>query len=253
MTFNIADFNSKLHEHGVSKSNLFFARIQMPRALQNELNGISIIRDLEFYCKSVQLPELDVTTADIQQQGFGAITRRPQSMTFPVLPTTFMVDSNFGVMKLFHRWTQAIVNYDRSGGNYGSVNNAMPFEMGYKDEYQTTMQVAVFSQNSRQVEYVYEFAGLYPVNVGNVAVAWENAAEVLTLPIGFTYDQLKVTGSEAGRVQSVLPGSNSGKLLRWFSSINNTVSALESITKPQGVQDAINNLINVNTIYNSFK
>ena len=85
------------------------------------------------------------------------------------------------------------------------------------------------------------------------SVAWENAAEVLTLPIGFTYDQLKVTGSEAGRVQSDLPGSNTGRLLRWFSSINNTVNALESISKPQGVQDAINNLINVNTIYNSFK
>ena len=253
MAFNLSDFNSKIHEHGVAKSNLFFARIQLPRALENTLNTIPISKDLEFYCRTVQLPEFDVITADVQPQGFGPVVRRPQSMNFPVVPATFMVDSNFGVMKLFHRWTQAIVNYDKSGGQFGSVNNAMPFEMGYKNEYATTMQVAVFSQNTRKVDYLYEFSGVYPVNVGNINVAWENAAEVMALPVGFTFDELKVTGSESGRVQSDVPGSSTGKLLSWFSSINNTVNALESIRKPTDVQDAINQIINVNTIYNSFK
>lgn len=254
MTFNIADFNSKLHEHGgVAKTNLFFARINIPQALINEFVDIPVSRDLEFFCRSVTLPELDITTGEVQPQGFGPVVRRPQSMNFPILPAVFMVDSNFGIMKFFHRWMQAIVNYDKSGGNFGAVNNALPFEMGYKSEYATTMDVAVFSQNTKKVEYVYNFAGLYPLNTGNVSPSWENQGEVLTLPVGFTYDQLKVSGSETGRVQSDVPGSTTGRMLRWFSSINQTVNAIESIRRPTDIQDAVNNIQTVNTIYNSFK
>lgn len=253
MSFNIADFNSKLSEHGVAKSNLFFARITIPQGLINELSQIPIARDLEFFCRTITLPELDANTADVQPQGFGPNVRRPQGMNFPILPATFMVDSNFGVMKFFHRWMQAVINYDRSGGNYGAVDNALPFEMGYKQDYATTMEVAVFSQNTRQVEYVYNFGGLYPINVGNVAPAWENMAEVMTLPVGFSYDVLKVTGSESGKVMADKPGSTTGRLLRWFSRINSTVNAIEAIKKPTDIQDAFNNVQTVNTIYNSFK
>ena len=130
MTFNISEFSSKINRHGVAKSNLFFTRFGLPQSLINELTQIPISRDLQFYCRSAVLPELDITTFDYQQQTFGSPIRRPQGLNFPVLPVVFMVDSNFGVMQLFHRWAQSIVNYDRSGGNYGAVNNALPFEMG---------------------------------------------------------------------------------------------------------------------------
>ena len=139
MSFNISDFNAKINEHGIAKTNLFFARITMPRSLLNEFGQISVTRDLEFYCKTVTLPEMDITTGEVQPQGFGPVVRRPQAMNFPILPVSFMVDSNFGVMKLFHRWTQSIINYDTSGGQFAGVNNALPFEMGYKSDYCATM------------------------------------------------------------------------------------------------------------------
>jgi hypothetical protein len=253
MSFNIADFNSKLSQHGgLSKSNLFFARINIPQALINEFVDIPVSRDLEFFCKSVTLPGFDLETADVQPQGFGPVVRRPQGMNFPVMPCIFFVDSNFGIMKFFHRWMQAVVNYDRSGGNFGAVNGALPFEMGYKSEYATTMDVAVFSQNSRRVEYVYNFSGLYPVNTGTQETDWSTQGEVMTMAVGFSYDQLKVTGSESGKVESE-NGSTAGRMLRWFNTINQTVNAIEAFRKPTDIQDSINNLQTVNTIYNSFK
>jgi len=254
MSFNISDFSSKINKHGLAKSNLFFSRFGLPQSLLNELTQIPVTRDLEFYCRSVQLPELDVNTVDYQPQAFGSPVRRPQSLNFPILPVVFMVDANFGVLKLFHRWVQSIVNYDRSGGNMGAVNNALPFEMGYKNEYSTTMSVAVYSGNTDKVEYVYEFSGVYPVNVGSITTAWENGAEVLTLPVGFTYDTLKITGSRTGEVLSDKPGSNTARFLRFFSSVNRTVKTLQSLqSRGDGVQDAINQINNVNNIVGSFK
>ena len=253
MTFNISEFSSKINRHGVAKSNLFFTRFGLPQSLINELTQIPISRDLQFYCRSAVLPELDITTFDYQQQTFGSPIRRPQGLNFPVLPVVFMVDSNFGVMQLFHRWAQSIVNYDRSGGNYGAVNNALPFEMGYKDEYSTTMSIIVFSQNTNEIQYIYDFGGVYPTNVGSITTAWENGGEIMTLPVTFTYDTLKISGSVQGQVQADKPGSNTARFLRYFSSINQTVKTLRSIQKPTDVQDAINQVNNVNTIVNSFK
>lgn len=253
MTFNISDFNSKLNKHGLAKNNLFFARITLPNSIINELTATSpIVKDIEFFCRGVTLPEIDITTGEVQPQGFGPVVRRPQGMNFPTLPATFMVDSEFGVLKLFHRWSQAIVNYDTSGGRFAGVNNQLPFEMGYKEDYQATMQVAVYSHGSRSVEYLYEFGGLYPINVGNMEASWMNEAEVMTLPVGFSYDELKVTGARTGRILSERPGSTTGKLLKWFSSINSAVNTIESITKPTGVQDAINQISNINNIVESF-
>jgi hypothetical protein len=130
MSFKISKFSSKIKKYGLAKSNLFIVEIGIPTSIKNELRDIPVVTDIRFFCRRVTLPEMDLITTDIQPQGFGAIERRPQGMTFPILPTTFMMDSEFGVMKFFHRWTQAIINYDSSSGIRGVVNNELPFEMG---------------------------------------------------------------------------------------------------------------------------
>ena len=134
MAFNIANFSSKINEHGVAKNNLFFATITTPTGIAGAMEENKIVQsgDLKFFCRSVTLPEFDISTTDYQPNGFGSPIRRPQGMNFPILPAVFMVDSNFGVMKFFHRWAQSIVQYDRSAGNNGNVGGALPFEMGYK-------------------------------------------------------------------------------------------------------------------------
>ncbi|MDB4575473.1 hypothetical protein N9112_00785 [bacterium] len=254
MPFSLKDFNSKLAKHGVAKNNLFAIRItNLPPALLTDQIVNPIATDLEFFCRSITLPEMDITTTDIQHQGFGATSRRPQSLTFPVMPAVFMVDSDFGVMKLFHRWVQSIINFDTEGGILSGNNNQLPYEMAYKDEYSTTMEVAVYSFNSESVEYVYKFSGLYPVQVGSVNPAWENAGEVLTLPVGFTYDEVTVTGTKTGIVLGERSGSFSGGLLSWFSTINTVAQSIKNVRKPRDVQDAINQVNSVNTILDNFK
>jgi hypothetical protein len=275
MTFNIRDFSSKIKEHGLAKSNLFIVEIGVPATIRNELRGIPVINDIRFYCRSVTLPEMDLITTDIQVQGFGSPQRRPQGMNFPIIPAIFMVDSEFGVMKFFHRWTQAIINYDRSGGDRAQVNNQLPFEMGYKKEYETTMKITVFSfgdggGRSKNSVYEYTFGGVYPVNVGNIAEDWEDHADVMILPVGFTYDTMKVTGAKPPRgldfselsefgVNGTFDGTGgrrgplSAGLMSWFSSINGTAQAIRGISRPQNIQDAINQITTVSTIARAFK
>ena len=255
MSFKISEFSSKVKQYGLAKSNLFYVEMGIPATIRNELRDIPVLNDLRFFCRSVTLPEMDLITTDIQPQGFGTPQRRPQGMNFPILPTTFMMDSEFGVMKFFHRWTQAIVNYDNSEGVRGVVNNQLPFEMGYKKEYETTMKITVFSYGGgggKNSVYEYIFSGVYPVNVGNVTEDWESHSDVMILPVGFTYDTLKVTGAKAPVVQN-LGGLGANGLLSWFSSINTVAQAIKGISRPRNIQDAINQVTNVSTIVKSFK
>jgi hypothetical protein len=269
MSFNISEFSTKVKQYGLAKSNLFFIQIAVPPTIRNELRDIKVLNDLRFFCRSVTLPEMDLITTDIQQQGFGAIQRRPQGMNFPLLPTTFMVDSEFGVMKFFHRWTQAIINYDTSSGSRSVVNNQLPFEMGYKKEYQTVMKVTVFSfgdaGSTKNSVYEYEFGGVYPVNVGNLSEDWESHSDVMVLPVGFTYDTMKLTGARSGIALQSQDGIDAelrfnGKkaaaangLLSIFSAINGTTQAIRGISRPRSIQDAINQITNVSTIARAFK
>jgi hypothetical protein len=254
MSFNIQNFSSKISQHGLAKNNLFFVDVRVPPAILNEMTEVAVVPDIRFFCRSVTLPEMDMITTDIQPQGFGSPQRRPQSMVFPIIPTVFMVDSNFGVLKFFHRWAQAIVNYDRSEGVRGVVNNQLPFEMGYKKEYETTMTVTVYSfggGSETDSIYTYELGGVYPVNIGNMSETWETG-DLMTLAVGFSYDTMKVTGAKTPVTQDA-DGLGANGLLSWFSSINSVAQAIRGIRKPRNIQDAINQITNVSTIVNSFK
>ena len=101
----------------------------------------------------------------------------------------------FRSVKFFHRWTQHIINYDKSKGLFGNVDGSLPFEMNYKSEYSGVIKVHVYQQNGSKA-YTYEFGGAYPVNVGEIETAWANNDEVLQLSVGFTYDMMKVDGAK---------------------------------------------------------
>ena len=197
MAFNIADFNANLNRHGLAKNHSFRMRITPPPVIFfDTIDRFPVANNaLEFYCRSITLPEFDLTTTEVQHQGFGLITRRPQTMNFPILPVVFNVDSNMDMVKWFQLWTQHIINYDKSKGEFGNLNGALPFEMGYKREYSTVLRVDVYDETAKSVMQ-YQMSGAYPVNVGNIETAWANNDEVMTLAVGFSYDQLQVTGSK---------------------------------------------------------
>ena len=204
MAFNIRELSGQLGKHGIQKGNLFRFTIPSPPPglWSTPLPTAMPQRDLQFFCRSVTLPEFDLNTSEVQPQAFGPVVRRPQSMNFPILPAVFTVDGDMKVVSFFHRWTQLIINYNKESGNYGEVNGALPFEMGYKSEYATKVIVDVYNEYGEDI-YQYIFSGCYPVQVGQVETAWANTDESLTLSVGFSYDTLEVTGTSAPRQTNV--------------------------------------------------
>src|SRR6056300_236038 len=169
MAFNIKDFTAGIAKSGLAANNLFIVRIGVPPALIND-NNSDIPQTLTLLCKAAQIPSTAIQTNPIQVNGMGNPERRPVNMTFNELPTTFMVDGEFRILRFFQRWQQMIINYDQNQLN-STVTGRLPFQMGYKDEYVSTVEVITYSYNSSQVMYVHSFKNAFPTSIGDITLA----------------------------------------------------------------------------------
>lgn len=249
MVFNINEFRSQIASKGLAKNNLFMARITLPPSLSNLEQNIAT-RDLSFLCKSVSLPEFDLNFAEIRSQGFGKPEKRPLEFRSGDLNALFMVDSNFATMKFFHRWMQSITNIgDYNGSRSIDANGKTPYEFAYKEDYAATMEVLVYSGNDANRVYQYKFGNVFPLTIGNIDVSWENQADVMILGVSFAYDKISVDGFELGAITSDM--NNSNGLLTYAASYYGLIQAINQISTPTSVQDLINQVTTVNTIYNA--
>jgi len=236
MSFSITEFSSKINQYGAAKNNLFLAKITPPALLLDDEVSMPT-RDMPFFCRSAELPGFDIQTADIQNQGFGIIEKRAIGLQHNVLPTVFMVDSNFTIKNFFHRWAQLIYKYDGLDVVY---DNQYRYETNYKEDYVGSLDIDVYSHNSPSSVYTYRFGNVYPINIGTTSVAWENGAEVMTLPVGFTYDRLQVSGNKIGDANPLIDRSNG--ILSYLSALNAYGNAVNNITQSENLQDLIDNL-----------
>lgn len=228
MPFNISEFNSKLSRYGLARDNLFFVTITPPGGLLGMPSS-----DLSFFCKTVQLPGLNVNTMDVLTQGFGIQEKRPIALPLENLNTIFMVDSNFGVKRFFQSWIQSVINYDNSEGYTKSVKGMTPYQVNYKQNYVGVMEVLVYSFNSEAIKYRYRFKNVFPVTIGNVDVAWENNDSIMSLPVSFSYDVYQHDGFDQSG--ALITGDT-----EYITSFGNFGRAINKIIAGTPIQDIIN-------------
>lgn len=238
MTFNVSQFSSKLNGYGVARDNLFFVLITPPQT-----GSDMPVNDLSFFCRSVDLPSITISSVNVQNQGYGVFEKRPAGMEKDDLNTVFMVDSTFRVKEFFHRWTQNIVNFDNSRGYNVEYKGMLPFESNYKDNYTGTVTVYVYSFNSNQVTYRYRFRNAYPLSLGNITTAWDSNDSIMVMPVQFTYDIYEVDGfgqSVIATRERQSRGFGGGGPEDFITSVGTFGQALDAIGIDTPIQDIVN-------------
>lgn len=183
MAFSIAEFHSRLNQYGgLAKSNTFEAVVFPPAAVGNDMPG----EDLRFFCQSVDIPGIELTTAEYHYQGYGRPEKRITNVEFQNFSAIFRIDYNHRVKQLFDRWMFLAINYDNRTVD-GERNGKLPYEIEYKANVVGTVEVGVFGTNAPRVNYIYKFEEAYPTSVGNIQMAWADNNSFLVLPVSFTY------------------------------------------------------------------
>jgi hypothetical protein len=195
MTFKLQEFISSINTDGLARTSVYEVIISPPVSLQLDA-GVQKMMTLR--CQDVQLPELDFQVLQYYTKTIGPGERRVMGLNpYKIIPMELIIDKGLKIRQFFENWMQYIVNYD-SPSAYASIKGGqLPYEMSYKEEYVGTVDIRVWPNGMQTGEdtdppIVYQLQNAYPVNMGNVGLNWNNTDRAMILPIGFTYDTIKL-------------------------------------------------------------
>lgn len=250
MAFNINEFKSRVDRFGgPARTSLFTVEL-------TSRQGNPYIRDNElmFFCKNVTLPGIDVETITYRQNAIDLPQAFPTGISSQPLSCVFMLDSEHRVLSFFHGWMQKVVNYSTQGGSFSSVNDQLPYELGYKDEYSCRMTIKYYTTDSTNTNpryYEVILDGVYPTTVQSLDLAWENNDSIAMLPVSFSYDRIQYT-SEVRGIPSERNARGNG-LLDLLTSIGEVGQLVNQQLVPQSIQDAINKYTRVKNAFNTLR
>ena len=184
----ISEFKSRLLGGG-ARPNLFEVELtNMPASVtlpwQAERFG--------FLCKAAQLPGMNIANIDVPFRG--RIFKVAGDRTIDNWTITVINDEDFLYRNAFEEWTQQIANLD---DNMGSTNpssymvNAKVFQLGRGSELSSTTNAG----DTNVVLKEYEFIDIFPINVGQIDVSYENTDTIEEYTVEFAVQSYKVKGA----------------------------------------------------------
>ena len=184
----ISEFKSRLLGGG-ARPNLFEVELTaMPASValpwQAERFG--------FLCKAAQLPGMNIANIDVPFRG--RIFKVAGDRTIDNWTITVINDEDFLYRNAFEEWTQQIAALD---DNMGSTNpssymvNAKVFQLGRGSELSSTTNAG----DTNVVLKEYEFIDIFPINVGQIYVSYENTDSIEEYTVEFAVQSYKVKGA----------------------------------------------------------
>ena len=197
MVLDIGRFRAEINKNGVLQNNKYEVLITAPKYIIGNVGdeiGVSGT-DLTLRCISAQLPGASIATIDSHPRyGYGPIDPMPYSFTTNDCMMTFLLDSNSKVHRFFYNWNNYVVNTRAIGMSDLSLPTGKkgwkPFEVGYKSDYATTIQVSLFDNAGRRVA-IASLYNAWPKTLPPFDVSFENTNDLIKLPIDFAYSDFE--------------------------------------------------------------
>lgn len=235
MAFRLSEFKSQMDFFGgPARGSLFEVQI-FGAPGTSRANS----RDLTFFCKNATIPGMVFNAA--QAEYVGQLRRfMPQTWNPEPVQAIFMLDSDHQVLSFFHSWAQQIVNYSTAAGPFAEVGGKLPFEVGYKDSYSCRIVIRQYSTNYEQSGTYYEVIldNAFPIQIGDVDLAWENNDSYSVLPISFQYDAIEFTGEQIGSPTARFGRGNG--ILGLLNAVGSFGQLIGQDLVPRSVQEAVN-------------
>lgn len=200
MVFNVNQFKSTFDKYdGPSRTNLFMVELIPTSTNQNTMPA----RDIRFFCKSVQVPGINLNLAVRQPYGIGLPQSFPTGLTSEMLNCVFILDSQHQILSFFHKWMQSIVNFDVSRGLLAPNANDYehyPYEINYREDYEMRMVIRYYANTQSLYNIVLD--GVYPSELSSINLSWEDNDQIANLPVNFSYREINVDSTRTGEVQN---------------------------------------------------
>lgn len=247
MAFSINEFKSQFDSRGgPAKTSLFTVSFS-----STPTNDFISGQDLLFFCKTAEVPGINLNVIEHKYNALDSNVSIPTGMTNEPINCIFMCDSQHRILSFFHHWMQKIYNYSTSGGQFSSINDQLPYELGYVDEYKARMTIRYYgvetSENTNYYEVILD--DLYPIKVESITLSWEDNNQVANLPVSFAYRKKYFSAETSGIPTDRFSRGNG--LLDLIVSVGYPSQLIVQTDLPTSIQDAINNFTRVGNIISS--
>jgi hypothetical protein len=229
MPLNINEFKSAVHKYDLERPDLFEVNITIPSLMRKYSNGPLYINKTEngklvsLFCRSANLPGLNIQTADTIRYGIGPSIKMPVRGSLNDISLTFMNDSNSYVYGFFYTWIQSI--YPQTQNSPTTPGADQTYQHPFKQDYQTDMSITVYHGKPGQFKGAgllqtaasvisaaagvpflgsllggrslpdvplvptkkYSIKKMYPLNISDIALSTSSSDSFSEFTVSFTY------------------------------------------------------------------
>jgi hypothetical protein len=176
---------------------------QVVSQLDDTTTGTPLDR-ISLRCESVQMPGMSFATIDGPPRfGYGPIEAIPYGTIFDDVSCSFIVDARGDIHRFFYRWVNTIVNFHSRGQSQikdakGVVSKMRTFEVGYKDQFCTDIQITVYdgveggpSTGGNRIMTATLYRA-FPKLLPSFDLNWGTNDDIVRLTIPFAYTDFEV-------------------------------------------------------------
>lgn len=205
MPFDVNKFKAALNGNGgVARPAHFAVTMGTPKVLTGLSNTT---KQLGFFCEATELPGLSLETSVAHRHGYGASEKMPFNAQFDDLPMSFIGDSGGAIWGFFAEWSRQIIGFGAGGTGW----NDSQYEIAYKDDYVTDINIFTYDVTGKKVIQV-TLMDAYPILLGKPQLAWSASHEYMRIPIQLTYvdwkKKIATSNDLANSLLTSLSGSN---------------------------------------------
>jgi hypothetical protein len=238
MAFNISSFRSVVSRKGLLPTNKFFVRFVVPAGFNSQVSATSqgqraegdsastATTELSFFCDSVFIPGITMLTSENRRYGYGPVEKRPIVGVSSDIPMTFLVDGNGDNVRFFQSWLKLVYNFDNRQSTRAATGigiSQYPYEVSYKDQYATDIEILVFNSDGGENRVTpdealcYTLREAYPTSMVDIPLNWADNNNIMRLPVVFTcfdwyektliYNGFNTYSNDASRAGAVIGNS----------------------------------------------
>ena len=191
MAFNINDFKSRGLTKGGVRPSLFQVDIS-PNVGEDSIT----LDKFTFTCRASEVPAATIEPVPVPY--FGRQVKLAGDRTYADWTVTVMNDEDYLVRNMFEDWSNQINQF---------VGN---LKLLQGNTYKSTDAVVTqFSKDGSKIR-AYQFVGIFPIVISNMALDWDNTNTIQTLDVTFAYDYwVPVQGGTASFIDTGAKGGPS--------------------------------------------
>lgn len=237
-----------IRKHGIQKTNMAHITFDPPPVFKTQAKvsgSLQAAMMATYRADSFAQPGISMATTEIKRYGVGPIERKPYLPIFTDQQFSFINDTDGLVHKFFYLWMNAIAGYDElpRGNAEKDIFGKLPFEVEYKDNYKTIINIYIYNENQNKVGVV-QLMDAYPLFVGDISRSWGDQSSFVKFPVTFTFSHWKYEDlpesldPQESRSRAWAPRNL--QLSQQIMYAATAIQAITSIKRPQNVNDILN-------------